>query len=336
MYLIVPYIASCGYSLLASRSVGPKDDIINPATGKSGGIAYYGNSPCLGSEWGINYFRKIKEMYQATGLDIIEHDGSYPGDICGSTVHPGHKGLDDSQWSQFRTISEFYQWCRATGVYLNVPDWYYLNGSSKCGMGYREVNWSLPRAQQEIIERQNIFDGTWTKTPSMGWMFVPLTEYQGGGAAATIEPLNQHLEHYGQRLANLFGAGVQACYRGPRLYDTDSTKAVVKHWVDFYKKHRQILDSDIIHLRRADGRDWDGLLHVNPAGVEKGLLMLYNPLEEPITRELKIPVYYTGLNDKVQVIQQEGQAKTYPISRDYDITLKVTIPARSQQYFVIK
>ena len=110
----------------------------------------------------------------------------------------------------------------------------------------------------------------------------------------------------------------------------------MKHWVDFYKKHRQILDSDIIHLRRADGRDWDGLLHVNPAGVEKGLLMLYNPLEEPITRELKIPVYYTGLNDKVQVIQQEGQAKTYPISRDYDITLKVTIPARGQQYFVIK
>ena len=329
-------IALGGYSLLASRSVGPKDDIINPATGKSGGIAYYGNSPCLGSEWGINYFRKIKEMYQATGLDIIEHDGSYPGDICGSTVHPGHKGLDDSQWSQFRTISEFYQWCRATGVYLNVPDWYYLNGSSKCGMGYREVNWSLPRAQQEIIERQNIFDGTWTKTPSMGWMFVPLTEYQGGGAAATIEPLNQHLEHYGQRLANLFGAGVQACYRGPRLYDTDSTKAVVKHWVDFYKKHRQILDSDIIHLRRADGRDWDGLLHVNPAGVEKGLLMLYNPLEEPITRELKIPVYYTGLSDNVQVIQQEGQAKTYSISRDYDITLKVTIPARGQQYFVIK
>ncbi|MFA5814292.1 MAG: hypothetical protein WC865_01540 [Bacteroidales bacterium] len=329
-------IALGGYSLLASRSVGTKDDIINPATGKPGGIAYYGNSPCLGSEWGINYFRKIKEMYEATGLDIIEHDGSYPGDICGSTVHPGHKGLEDSQWSQFRTIAEFYQWCRSERIYLNVPDWYYLNGSSKCAMGYREVNWSLPRAQQEIIERQNIYDGTWTKTPSMGWMFVPLTEYQGGGAAATIEPLNEHLEHYGQRLANLFGAGVQACYRGPRLYDTDSTKAVVKKWVSFYKKHRQILDSDIIHLRRADGRDWDGLLHVNPSGTENGLLMLYNPLEEPITRELKIPVYYTGLSDKVQVAQQEGQAKTYSINRDYEIILTVTIPAKGYQYYILK
>ena len=41
-------------------------------------------------------------------------------------------------------ISDFYKWCRASGVYLNVPDYYYLAGSNKCGMGYRETNWSLP------------------------------------------------------------------------------------------------------------------------------------------------------------------------------------------------
>jgi hypothetical protein len=37
--------------------------------------------------------------------------------------------------------------------------------------------WSLPRERQIIIARQNIFDGTWEKTPSMGWMFTPLTVY---------------------------------------------------------------------------------------------------------------------------------------------------------------
>ena len=57
----------------------------------------------------------------------------------------------------------------------------------------------------------------------MGWMFVPLTQYHGGGDAATIEPLKDHLAHYETRLANLLGAGVQACYRGPRLFDTDET-----------------------------------------------------------------------------------------------------------------
>jgi hypothetical protein len=137
-------------------------------------------------------------------------------------------------------------------------------------------------------------------------------------------------------MANLFGAGVQACYRGPRLYDTDETKAVVKHWVDFYKRYRQILDSDIIHLRRPDGTDWDGILHVNPAGKEKGLLMLYNPLQESITRELSIPVYYTGLTDKVRVEDESGKSKTYNVCRDYNISLTVTLPAKGYSYFVMK
>ena len=70
----------------------------------------------------------------------------------------------------------------------------------------------------------------------MGFMFVPLTQYHGGGAAATIEPLNEHLDHYETRLRNLFGAGVQACYRGPRLYDTVqtrklSTSSTAKYWI---------------------------------------------------------------------------------------------------------
>lgn len=328
-------IALGGYSLLASRSISETDDVINPKTGKPGGFAVFENSPCLGSKWGRDYFRKVYELYEASGLDIIEHDGSYPGDVCASTSHPGHKNLYDSQWNQRKIITDFYKWCRSKGIYLNVPDAYFLNGSSKNGMGYREVNWSLPRAQQEIIERQNIYEGTWNKTPSMGWMFVPLTQYHGGGAAATIEPLNEHLTHYNQRMANLFGAGVQACYRGPRLYDTDSTKDVVKKWVGFYKKHRQILDSDIVHLRRPDGRDWDGFLHVNPYGSEKGLLMLYNPLNEKITRTLEIPVYYTGLTNIANLREQDGKSSRYKISRDYKITIEINIPSRGYNWYVV-
>jgi hypothetical protein len=252
--------------------------------------------------------------------------------VCASTNHPGHAGLADSQWKQWKVISGFYQWCRGRGIYLNVPDWYYLTGSSKCGMGYRETNWSLPRDEQEIIERQNIFDGTWEKTSSMGWMFVPLTEYQGGGAAATIEPLKDHLPHYEARLANLFGAGVQACYRGPRLFDSDETKAVVNRWVGFYKQHRAILDGDLIHLRRADARDWDGWLHVNPHLSECGLAFFYNPLSQPIEREIRIPLYYTGLKESAAVRWENGDSRKVALARDYSATINVKIPAHSRTW----
>ncbi len=315
-----------GYSLLASRSISPLDDVINPKTGTTGG-AIFDNSPCLGSKWGIEYFRKLRTFIDATGLGVLEHDGSYPGDVCASQSHPGHRGLDDSQWTQWRTISDFYQWCRARGVYLNVPDWYFLEGANKTAMGYREVNWSLPRERQIILARQNIYDGTWEKTPSMGWMFVPLVQYHGGGAAATLEPLRDHLAFYGQHLMQNFAAGVQACYRGPRLYDSEETRVVVKQSVDFYKRHRGILESDIIHIRRPDGRDYDAILHVNPSLPEKGLAVIYNPLNEPVTRTIRLPVYYTGLTHAALVSEKDSPARRYNIDRQFGLTVEVKIPA---------
>ncbi len=323
-----------GYSLLASRRISPDNDVINPSTGTTGG-AIFGDSPCLGSKWAIDYFRKLREFIEATGRGVLEHDGSYPGDVCASRSHPGHRGFSDSQWTQWRTISDFYQWCRARGVYLNVPDWYFLEGANKTAMGYREVNWSLPRERQIILARQNIYDGTWDKTPSMGWMFVPLVQYHGGGAAATLEPLKDHLDFYGQHLMQNLSSGVQACYRGPRLYDSEETRAVVKKWVGFYKNHRGILESDVIHLRRPDGRDWDGLLHVNPELAEEGLAVFYNPLDQAIVRTIRLPVYYTGLTDSAAVSVEGGPSHAYAIDRDYTLTIEIRIPANGATWLTL-
>ena len=286
-----------GYSLTSSRNAGTLEDNVKTANPK------FKRGPCLGADWGQRYFATLKEFMEYAGFSIFENDGPYPGDPCESDKHPGHRGKEDSVWVQWKAQSDLYRWCRERGIYVNQPDTYFFNGGNKTGMGYRETNWSLPRAEQVIIERQNIYDGTWEKTASMGWMFVPLSQYHGGGAAATIEPLREHLDHYDARFANLLGAGVQACYRGPRLYDSEETKAVVKKWVNFYKSRRQILDADLIHLRRADGRDWDGWLHVDPsADVEdRGLAFFYNPLKTEIVREIELPLYYTGLTGQATI-----------------------------------
>lgn len=318
-----------GYSLLASRSIDKVTDVVNPKPA-------FGSSPCLGSQWGIDYFKKLQKFFSETGFDLLEHDGSYPGDTCASTTHPGHRGFEDSQWNQFHQISEFYRWCRENKVFLNVPDYYFLSGSNKTGMGYRESNWSLPREQQHVHARQNLFDGTWTKTPSMGWMMVPLVEYQGGGPAATIEPLKDHLHDYEMHLANNFGYGAQACYRGPRIYDSPETKAAVIKWVQWFKKYRAILESDVIHIRRADGRNLDAILHVNPSLPEKGMLMVWNPTDKEMTQEIRVPLYYAGLTDSASFSLEGGKAQTLDLERDYSVKVKATIPARSCRWWAIK
>ncbi len=296
-----------GYSLLASRSIDPETDVIDPKTGKPGG-AVFGSAPCLGSQWGIDYFKHLKTFLSKTNFDLLEHDGSYPGDVCASVNHPGHRGLADSQWTQYQTITDFYHWCRSQGIYLNVPDNYFLAGSNKTGMGYRETNWSLPREQQHIHARQNLFDGTWEKTPTMGWMMTPLVEYQGGGQAATIEPLKDHLPDYGLHLMNNFGYGAQSCYRGSRLYDSEVTRTMVKKWVSWFLGHRSILESDVIHVSRANGRHLDTVLHVNPSLDTKAMAVVYNPLQTPLKEAVSIPLYYSGLSGAVLVRTNDGPA----------------------------
>jgi hypothetical protein len=324
-----------GYSLLSSRWISEEVDVINPETGKRGGVIH-GSAPCLNSQWGIDYFEKLTTFFEKTGFDLLEHDGSYPGQFCASTSHLAHEGLEDSQWKAWKRITDYYKWSNENGISLNVPDWYYLSGSTKNGIGYREVNWSLPRERQLVLGRQNIYDGTWDRLPSMSWTFVPLVQYHGGGAAATIEPLNDHLDAYTAHMIQNYGTGVQACYRGPRLYDTEKTKQAVIDVVTWYKKYRNILNSPIVHLRRADGRDIDGIMHVNPALKEKGFVMYFNPTDQTIKKTVNIPLYYTGLTDKASIREQEGISKTYTLSRDYSVDIEIEVPAMGNTWFVIE
>ena len=319
------------YSLLSSRSIGNGQDVVMPPGTK----AAFGNAPCLQSTWGTNYFRRLYEFHRDSGFMLLEHDGSYPGEPCASTQHPGHRGLADSRWNQWQEIAAFYGWCRGQGIYLNVPDHYFLSGSSKTAMGYREVNWSLPREQQVIHTRQNIYDGTWQKLPSMGWMFGPLTEYQGGGAAATIEPLEEHLDHYSRMLDGNLALGVQACYRGPRLYDTERTREMVASKVAWFKAHRDILESDLLHGRRADARDLDWMLHVNPRLTERGLLAVFNPTDQPIERTLRVNLYYTGLSGRAQVQDPQGRRSTFQISPNSFAELTVSVPSQGMSAYIL-
>lgn len=324
-----------GYSLFSSRRISDEDDVIDAATGKPGG-AFFGNAPCFGSKWGLAYRDKIKYFFIQTGFDIWENDGPYPGDVCASSIHPGHKGLDDSQWRQMNIQKELYHWLNEKGVYINAPDWYFFDGTNKIAIGYREVNFSLSRAQQLILNRQNIHDGTLEKTASMSWGFVPLTRYQGGDSSAILEPLHQHLKDYRQLMMQYYGAGVQACYRGPRLYDTEETKQVVAETIAWYKKYRLILNSGMVQLRRADGRDWDGFLHVNPSLPQKGLLMLYNPTKEKIIRTIKIPLYYTGLTQTATITDSNGLSAKYNLNRNYEINFNFTIEPEAYSWFIIE
>lgn len=320
------------YSLFSSRHVGDENMAVLP----EGQSATHGQCPAVTSPWGQEWLATMRDFYAVTGFDQFENDGPYPGDIDIAARPPFQTGIDDSRWVQWRMTSDLYRDLREKGIYINAPDFYYMNGSNKCGMGYREANWSLPRAHQVIHTRQNIYDGTWSKTPSMGWMHVPLAQYQGGGAAATIEPLSEHLEHYENMLRSNLGMGVQAHYRGPRLFDGDKTREMVKGVVDWFKEYRDILESDLIHGRRADGRDLDWILHVNSQLENKGMLCVYNPLDEPVSKSLRVDLNYTGLREQASIHHEGAAGQLLSMARDNTVEIEVEVPARGMSWYVIR
>merc|ERR1719369_129615 len=185
---------------------------------------------CFASGWHDYLLNRTFEFINHTGLSMLETDGPYGGYLCNSTNHTHHKDVGDSVDQQNLLQGEFFKKLRNQGIYINQPDNYFYQGGSKTGMGYDENQYSLPRWQDLSVSRQTVFDNTFTKTPSIGWMFLPLKVYHGGGSEAEFEPIQEHLEEYSWGLAQYLGAGVAACYRGYRLYDSPRSRDVVKTW----------------------------------------------------------------------------------------------------------
>ncbi len=132
-------------------------------------------------------------MISYTNISVLETDGPYGGYSCSSTSHPHHEGADDSVYWQNRRQAEFYERLAARKIYVNQPDNYFYHGGSKTGMGYNEEQYSLPRWLDLSVSRQGMFDDTLHYIPTVGWMFLPITVYHGGGDAAMFEPLEEHI-----------------------------------------------------------------------------------------------------------------------------------------------
>ena len=223
--------------------------------------------------------------------------------------------IQDSVYFQTLYQSEFYKRYRNKNIYINQPDYYIYHGANKHVMGYSESQFSLEKSQQLLISRQTIFDNTFYLLPSEGWMFVPIVQYHGGGDAASFVPLEQNLKQYELALFQNLMSGAAACYRGPYIYDTNVTRAVVDKWVKLYKKYRPLLNSDIIHIQRATNVDIDMYMHANAfLPNEQGFLLVFvcyiivynialqNPTDRTITKTVSIPLYYTGIENTANVI----------------------------------
>ncbi|WP_205687029.1 LamG-like jellyroll fold domain-containing protein [Chitinophaga rhizosphaerae] len=324
-----------GYELqVASRGRGKDVDCIDPKTGKPGSL--FGQSVCIASKWKDTYYPAMWQFFDKTGLMTYNMDGPYHGDVCAATDHPHHNGLHDSQWKQWQSQVEVLHELQRRNMYVPIPDWYFLNGQSATGMGYREASANLTPQQQLLLGRQYIYDGTWHKTPTMGWMSLQLVGFYTNDPRVGLEPLADNLARYETGLFQHLASGCQFTLRGKRLYDTPETKAMVAKWVDWFRKYREILTSDIIHLGRPDGRDIDLMLHANPFLEDKGMLIAFNPTDHDIVKTVSVPLYYTGVKSKAGITGSDGRQWNVALRDGAVADIKLSIPAGGFGWYLIR
>lgn len=65
-------------------------------------------------------------------------------------------------------------------------------------------------------------------------------------------------------------------------------------------------------------------------------MMVYNPLSSPIKKNIRVPLYYTGLQDKVTIRKSDGTTEVKKLNRDYSVDMEIEIPAYYCNWYVFE
>lgn len=259
---------------------------------------------CLATEWFEKYKNDILNFIDKTGADAVEIDGPYGMMTCSGGKTHLHDDFTDSQYKQWKTsVHDWYQQIKSRGVYINAPDWHFLNGTNRSGVGYEEIAFSEKRQEQLVTSRIYYYKGTFSKNPSQGWGFLPLNVYHGGGKDAMFFPTEQNAFEFDWALAQITASGVWPTIRGKKVYDSETGRDIFKKWVTIFKKYRRVLNGITVHFMppriNTDNPSRttciDAIMNQVPDGDVRGFVMFFNQTDSERTEEVLLPVYYTGL-----------------------------------------
>lgn len=259
---------------------------------------------CLATDWSQQYMKDVIHFIDQTGADAVEIDGPYGMLLCSGGKTHRHEDFTDCQYKQWKaSVVDWYKELKARGVYINAPDWHFLNGTNRSGVGYEEIAFSERRAEQLITSRIYYYKGTFSKNPSQGWGFLPLNVYHGGGKEAMFFPTEQNTFAFDWALAQITASGVWPTIRGKKVYDSETGKKILAKWVSVFKKYRTVLNGITVHFLppRIDTGNperttcIDAIMSQLPYGDVRGFVMFFNQTDKERTEEVDLPVYYTGL-----------------------------------------
>jgi len=234
---------------------------------------------------------KVKIPFaKSIGVDMIDNDGPYYGDLCYSAEH-GHHSPEEAQYHNWRLAVERYAAYHDAGFFVMAPD-----GTQSLFNG----NSGNPTYHTETCTRNDVYEfitdmrvclykSTFYNPNTAMYYSVWCDPAVMNGVSVTDDP--RLFDYY---FASLASYGLMLGMLGLEVYGNESQREIIKRWIDFVRDNRDILAKDVLHLSEPNPRDIDAILHINPEGERCGLLAAFNSSDSTLLRQWPVKKKYLG------------------------------------------
>ena len=264
---------------------------------------------CFLSKWG-DYFKEKCSQLIDLGFSEIQLDG--PTEIpCYQKGH-NHTTQGNYQYRNWKWEMSLFESLRNRDVVFTIPLGinYLLMGASAIPGGYCEEDFCHSSGQQLLTNyRSSIYTARQRIPAWCTWGFLSVGNYHGNNIEASEDtPVN-----YEHGLASLLGYGQSRSISGSRPCFGPITAEILKRWVTLFKKYRHIFSGDFNGLQAPNGVDTEAVLWTCE-DTHEALLILLNPVEQPVTVNLLLPLGRARIIGNCTVVDEQSNESTSDVT----------------------
>ena len=276
---------------------------------------------CYQSPWGDYISKKLLYLLDEIGFDGLALDGPYHGLPCLDKNHK-HDNPETVKFMNWMWEKEFFgEVVKRNKIITSPQEWNsLLLGTKERPGGYREEDQQVMGGMPLVVmSRSCLYNGRYKDPSCATWASCNLELYHGH----SIEASEENIATYDHALGSMFGYGHGGALYSKVPYIGDNTKKIFDKWVNFFKKYRQTLAGETVHIAKPNGFEPDAVLHVSLQSEIPALLVIFNPVGEKQEVSLELPLKYAGFKGMDTAVI-EGHGKTTLDSRGH-CTLDVSL-----------
>jgi len=247
---------------------------------------------CYQSPWGGYIREKLLHLLDHIGFDGLAIDGPYHGLPCLATDHH-HANPESVEFMNWMWEKRFFREVTERNKMITAPQEMqsmFLGLCQRPG-GYREEDQNVMGGMRLVTQtRAFVYDSRYKDPACATWTSCNLELYHGH----SIEPSEENPATYDHAIGGMFGYGHSGVLYGRNTYFGENTKQIFDKWISFYKKYRQTLAGEMVHLARPNGYEPDAVMHVSTEAEIPAVLVVFNPVDAEKSIMLELPLNYGG------------------------------------------